>query len=117
MTQAPLSETDAERLRAFERQGHDAVATSYHAFFEPVTSLATEPLLATVSLRSGMRLLDVATGPGALAAEAVHRGARAIGVDLSPRMIELSRRLHPGIDFHEADVEHLPFADHVFDAV
>ena len=32
-------------------------------------------------------------------------------------MIELSRRLHPGIDFREADVEHLPFADHVFDAV
>jgi SAM-dependent methyltransferase len=32
-------------------------------------------------------------------------------------MIELARRLYPAIDFREADVEHLPFADDTFDAV
>jgi SAM-dependent methyltransferase len=117
MSRAELSSNEAERLRAFERQGHDALATSYHKFFSAVTALATSPLLDAVHLRLGTRLLDVATGPGVLAAEAASQGARPVGIDLSPQMIELARRLHPDIDFREADVEHLPFADDTFDAV
>jgi ubiquinone/menaquinone biosynthesis C-methylase UbiE len=114
---AGLSSSEADQLRAFERQGHDALAASYHAFFAQVTALATDPLFDGVHLQPGTRLLDVASGPGALAAEAVNRGARPVGVDLSPRMIELARRLHPAIEYREADVEHLPFPDHAFDAV
>ncbi len=68
-------------------------------------------------LHPGTRLLDVATGPGALAAEAAKHGARPVGIDLSQQMILLAQRLYPGIDFREADVEHLPFADRTFDAV
>jgi SAM-dependent methyltransferase len=117
MSAHELSPTDAERLRVFERQGHDASANTYHDFFTPVTSMAAEPLLDAVGLGPGTDLLDVATGPGALAAAAASRGLRPVGVDLSPRMIELARRLHPGIEFREADVEHLPFAGGVFDAV
>ncbi len=117
MSPAELSANDAERLRVFERQGHDALAESYHAFFSSVTALATIPLIDAVRLRPASRLIDVASGPGALAAEAANRGARPVGVDLSPKMIELARRLHPAIEFREADVEHLPFSDHTFDAV
>src|SRR5690349_11594245 len=114
---AELSSSDAERLRAFERRGHDALAASYHAFFAAVTALATNPLFDGVHLHPGARLLDVASGPGALTAEAAHRGARPIGVDLSPRMIELAQRLNPTIEYREADVERLPFPDRAFDAV
>src|SRR5437660_10796927 len=99
---AELSSSEAERLRAFERRGHDALASSYHAFFAAVTALATNPLFDDVHLRSGIRLLDVASGPGALAAEAANRGARPVGVDLSPRMMELAQQLHPTIEFREA---------------
>ncbi len=117
MSPTEFSSSEAKRLRAFERQGHDALAKSYHDFFSPVTAIATNPLLDAARLRSGTRLLDVASGPGALAAEAANRGARSVGVDLSPRMIELARGLYPAIEFREADVEHLPFPDHAFDAV
>jgi SAM-dependent methyltransferase len=117
MSPTQLSSSEAEQLRAFERQGHDALANGYHAFFSAVTALATNPLLEAVRLRPGTRLLDVASGPGALTAEAATRGATPVGVDLSPRMIELAQRLHPAIEFREADVEHLPFSDHAFDAV
>jgi SAM-dependent methyltransferase len=89
-----LSSSDAERLRAYERQGHDALTKSYHAFFAAVTALATDPLLDAVHLHPGTHLLDVASA-GALAAEAGNRGARAVGVDLSPRMIELAQQLYP----------------------
>jgi len=117
MSPAELSSSEAQQLRAFERQGHDALATSYHAFFAAVTALAINPLLEAVHLGKGTHLLDVATGPGVVAAEAANRGARPVGIDLSPQMIELARRLHPGVVFREADVEHLPFADQMFDAV
>lgn len=117
MSPAELSSSEAERLRAFEREGHDALAKSYHTFFAAVTALATNPLLDAVGLRPGTRLLDVASGPGSLSAEAASRGAQPIGVDLSPRMIELARTLHPALEYQEADVEQLPFPDHRFDAV
>src|SRR4051794_20563435 len=117
MSPTGLSSSEAERLRAFERRGHDALADSYHAFFSSVTALAATPLLDAVQLRPGTRLLDVASGPGALTAEAARRGARPVGVDLSPRMTELAQRLYPAIEFREADVERLPFPDHAFDAV
>src|SRR6478736_2252084 len=112
-----ISAENAERLRVFEREGHDALAESYHDFFSPVTELAIDPLLREVHLAPGMRLLDVATGPGTLAAEATSRGAHAVGVDLAPGMIALARRLHPGIPFREADIEQLPFGAGAFDAV
>jgi len=55
-----------------------------------------------VHLRPGTRLLDVATGPGVLAAEVAKRGARAVGIDLSPQMIELAAAgaHHEVLDFH-----------------
>jgi len=112
-----LSPEDAERFRSFERQRHDKLATSYRAFFAPITALAIKPLLDTVRLQAGVDLLDVATGPGSLAAAAHRLGAKTVGIDLSPRMIELAAKSHPGIDFRVAEVEHLPFADCSFDAV
>src|SRR4051812_23789875 len=117
MNRAGLNSTDAERLRTFERQGHDALAAGYHSFFAAVTALANKPLLEAVHLHRGMHLLDVATGIGALAAEAADHGVHSIGADLSPRMIEMARQSCPHIDFREADVEQLPFADCTFDAV
>src|SRR3954465_5862350 len=105
-----ISAESAERLRAFEREGHDALAETYHSFFSPVTALAIDPLLQAVRLAPGTRLLDVATGPGMLAAQGARRRGQPVGVHLAPKMVALARRLHPGIDFHEADIERLPFA-------
>ena len=114
---ALLSPEDAAKLRTYERERHNALAQGYIAFFAPVTALAIAPLLAAVKVSGGMRLLDVPTGSGALAAEATRRGAAVIGVDIAPAMIAEARKRHPGIDFQVADVEHLPLPDGVLDAV
>ena len=114
---ALLSPEDAAKLRTYERERHNALAQGYIAFFAPVTALAIAPLLAAVKVSGGMRLLDVPTGSGALAAEATRRGAVVIGVDIAPAMIAEARKRHPGIDFQVADVEHLPLPDGVLDAV
>ena len=113
----PLSPEDADRFRAFERRRFDELAQSYNAFFSPVTAVAIAPLLSAVRLVAGMTFLDVATGAGALAGEARRAGAHPIGVDLSPRMIELARRSNPAIEFHVSDVEKMPFGEKSFDAV
>jgi SAM-dependent methyltransferase len=112
-----LSAEDAERLRRFERERHDSLAATYHDFFTPITALAIQPLLDAAGAGAGSNLIDIATGPGSVAAKARQRGAACIGVDLSPEMIALARRSHPDIDFRVAEVEHLPFADGSFDAL
>jgi SAM-dependent methyltransferase len=113
----PLSAEDAERLRRFERERHDSLAATYRDFFTPITSLAIKPLLDAAGAGAGSKLIDIATGPGSVAAAASRLGAACIGVDLSPEMIALSRRSHPHIDFQVAEVEHLPFDDGSFDAL
>jgi SAM-dependent methyltransferase len=117
MATPELSNEDAQRLREFERRSHDQLAGSYCDFFTSVTTLAAEPLLDAADVASGARVLDVATGPGSLVAAAVRRGAQPVGVDLSSKMIELARQKYPSIEFHEADVERLPFPEQAFDAV
>ena len=68
------SQIDLEAFRNFERATHDRLAESYHDAFSTVTDRAIEPLLAAAHVGDGTRLLDVATGPGTLAAKAAERG-------------------------------------------
>ena len=56
-------------------------------------------------------VLDVGCGPGAVTAYLVDRGVDARGVDLSPRMIEHARRLHPHCRFDVASATELAVAD------
>jgi ubiquinone/menaquinone biosynthesis C-methylase UbiE len=109
--------TDPEAFRNFERAVHSKNAESYNNAFAAVTDRAIEPLLDAARVGPGTRLLDVASGPGRLAARAMTRGARATGVDLAPAMVALAKRLNPDIEFHEASAEQLPFADGRFDAI
>ncbi len=108
---------DADAFRAFERAAHNRLAESYAEFFTPITELAIGRLLDAAKVGPATRVLDVATGPGPAASAALARGADPVGIDLAPRMIELARSLHPGIEFSEGNVESLPFPDLSFDAV
>lgn len=92
-------------------------AGPYHDGFGTLTSQTIAPLLDAVGARPGMRLLDVATGPGYVAAAAGRLGARATGVDFSSEMVAQARRLHPAVEFREGDAQALPFEAEGFDAV
>ncbi|WP_328469736.1 class I SAM-dependent methyltransferase [Streptomyces sp. NBC_00448] len=56
-------------------------------------------------------VLDVGCGPGTVTAYLVERGLDASGVDLSPRMIENARRLHPECRFDVASATELDLAE------
>src|SRR5438874_2440380 len=101
----------------FERARWQAVAAPYHDYFGGLTSQSIGPLLDAVRAVRGTRLLDVASGPGYVAAAASRRGVDATGVDFSSEMVDQARRLHAGVDFREGDAHALPFPDAGFDAV
>ena len=67
----------------------------------------------------GMRVLDLATGVGAMAGEIAARwpGARLTGVDLSMNQLRTARANHPGIHYAQADGKRLPFRDGTFERV
>ena len=111
------SESDLEAFRNFEKAAHDRLAKTYHDAFSVVTNQAIEPLLDAAQVREGMRLLDVASGPGTLAGRAAGRGAHVVGTDIAPSMVVLARTLHPTVNFQEANAEDLPFAASSFDSV
>jgi SAM-dependent methyltransferase len=111
------SPIDADAFNAFEAAGWDEQATTYHRTLLPVTRLLIEPLLDGAAVGPGMRVLDVASGPGYVAAAAAARGATAVGVDVAPAMVVLARTLHQEVEFIHGDAEHLQFADDSFDAV
>jgi len=91
-------------------------ASVYADAFGNVTQLI-QPTLDSAAVSAGSRVLDVATGPGIIAAAAAARGAIATGVDFAENMVSVARQRYPTIEFRVADATELPFADNSFDAV
>jgi SAM-dependent methyltransferase len=54
---------------------------------------------------------DIGCGPGQIARYLHDQGAEAMGVDLSPKMIEQARQINPQQRFEVADMRALPFQD------
>ncbi len=77
-------------------------------------------LLELVDARPGMRVIDLACGPGNLThrlAAAVAPGGEVVGVDLAPGMLEVARsRAVANATFVLMDIEELDFPDASFDA-
>jgi SAM-dependent methyltransferase len=107
----------AATFKELERQGWGANADNYNALAGQITAGAVAPLLDATGVRAGTQILDVATGPGYVAAGADARGAHAIGIDFAADMVAAARRRYPRIEFREGDVENLAFDPASFDAV
>jgi SAM-dependent methyltransferase len=101
----------------FEHAQWQGAVEAYHAGWGNLTAQAIPPVLDALEVTAGTRLLDVASGPGYLAARAAARGADVIGLDFSAAMVATARVLHPAVAFREGDAEELPFAGGPFDAV
>jgi ubiquinone/menaquinone biosynthesis C-methylase UbiE len=77
-------------------------------------------VIELVDAQPGMRVLDLACGPGTLSrriARQVLPDGEVVGVDLAPGMVELARAAGtPNARFEVMDIEKLSFADESFDA-
>lgn len=78
-------------------------------------------LVARLELQPGERVLDVATGTGAVAVLAAHAGATVTGIDVTEPLLAKARHRAEAeglvIAFDHGDVEYLPYDDASFDVV
>lgn len=81
-----------------------------------VTDRVAGALLDAAAVGAGDRVLDLATGTGAVAAAAVARDAEVTGVDISEEMLEVARARVPSGRFLSADAEELALGEERFDA-
>jgi ubiquinone/menaquinone biosynthesis C-methylase UbiE len=83
--------------------------------------IAAELLCEAIDLRSGERVLDVATGHGNAALAAARRYGRTTGVDYVPALLERAKERAAAerltIEWLPGDAEELPFPDASFDVV
>lgn len=113
----PKMQIDPAAFRKFEKAGWERKSAAYEERAAELGGMLVGPLLTAAAIRAGDRVLDVATGPGWIAAGAHERHARVIGVDLAESMVAIARRRYPEVDFRIADAEDLPFPDAMFDVV
>lgn len=66
---------------------------------------------AQVAKGGGGLVGDLGCGPGRIAGYLAGLGLDVVGVDLSPRMVEVARRDHPAVRFEVASMAALPFGD------
>lgn len=110
--------SDFAAFDAFEAAGWSTKeAAVYDSLLGRATSRVADALLDAVGAGPGKRLLDVATGPGYIAASAAGRGAESVGLDFSETMLAYARSHAPTAEFVSGDATALPFPDESFDAV
>lgn len=112
-----MRKEDFQAFAEFERTSWGRLTEHYDSLIGRVSRQAASAALDAVNICSGTTLLDVATGPGYVAAEAARRGANAVGIDFSNDMVDVARRQFPGIRFDVGDAQDLEFADGSFDSV
>lgn len=74
---------------------------------------------STLDLQPGQRVLDLATGVGAMGSRLLRAcpGLRLVGVDLSATQLAAARKNHPQLCVLRGDATRLPFPDATFERV
>src|SRR6478609_2643355 len=87
-----INEQQSQAFKEFERTGWGKQAEHYDSLVGEMTRQAVDGLLAAANARSGIKLLDVASGPGYVAAEAARRKLDVVGTDIAENMVAEARR-------------------------
>ncbi len=96
--------------------GH-AAADSYDVFTPETNVRLITTCMQLAGLKPPARVADLGCGSGVFTDLLSKQGYQATGLDISPKLIALGRAKYPDVEFHEGDVEHLPFADGSMDGI
>ena len=124
MTTTATTTTTTTTATAAQLDGFKQAQKQGWAYFTPLEAITTPSaarLVKHARIHAGQRVLDVACGTGVVAITAARAGARVTGLDLTPELLararDNARVAEVEIDWHEGDVEQLPFGDAAFDVV
>lgn len=100
------STSDAPDLTAFSDSqvaaAYNAVATDYAEAMRDELSgkpLDRALLAAMVEMSDGGRIADIGCGPGHVTGHLASLGAKPLGIDISPAMVEIARTENPDVEF------------------
>ena len=122
MEQFPTSESERRAKARANRAMFDGIAPRYD-LLNGLMSLGMDRgwrrlLVARCAVTAEARCLDLCCGTGAVAWEMARRGAHAIGLDASARMLAVAReRVGERVMLVQGDALRLPFPNATFDAV
>ncbi len=112
---------NGKRKELFENwaEGYDAAVQGTDTFPFAGYEEVLQEILRRAAPEPGMRVLDVGTGTGNLAAVFLDRGCEVWGIDSSKRMLEKAAEKYPQAHFVEADLrdELLNAFPHPFDRI
>jgi ubiquinone/menaquinone biosynthesis C-methylase UbiE len=123
MTQSALATkaAPAPDLAALKTRQQAAWSSGDYAIVGTTLQIVGEDLCEALDIRSGQRVLDVASGNGNVALAAARRWCDVMATDYVPALLENGRERAAAerldIEFREADAEALPFEDRSFDVV
>src|SRR5215510_3603431 len=88
-------------------------AHAEHDAYDVFTPQANERIIGAFVRLSGLprgaRVADLGCGSGVFTELLRQQGFQSVGLDISPKLIELGRRKYPGLELIEGDAENLPF--------
>jgi ubiquinone/menaquinone biosynthesis C-methylase UbiE len=119
-TVVEAGQPDLETVKARQRV---AWSSGDYAVIGTTLQIVGEELCESLALdvRAGQKVLDVAAGNGNASLAAARRWCEVVATDYVPALLERARERavaeRLAIEFREADVEALPFADGSFDVV
>lgn len=111
---AALSQNKESEIAFFDSHG---ASYAYDVFTPDTNERIIDIVTRLGRFAPGERIADLGCGSGVFTGLLHRRGFNCTGIDLSPKLIRIAHEAHPGIDFQEGDIEHLPFADESFDGV
>jgi SAM-dependent methyltransferase len=112
-----VSLVDTDDWLTDTRTSYDTVAESYAGQMRgaldgaPYARAALALFAEMVRAVGGGPVADVGCGPGHVTAHLRDSDLDAFGIDLSPLMIDVARREHPGLRFEVGSMTGLPLAD------
>ena len=114
MSRADLGKDPQEVASMF-----DAVARRYD-FVNDLLSLGRtkawrKEVVKIIKPGAGMRILDIAAGPGSSSEPLHNAGAEVISLDFSEGMLEQGKKARPYLTFVKGDALKLPFKENEFD--
>jgi ubiquinone/menaquinone biosynthesis C-methylase UbiE len=120
-TASPSAQTTQPDYAAVKTRQQVAWSSGDYAVVGTTLQIVGESLCEAMDLRSGQKVLDVAAGNGNVSLAAARRWCEVTSTDYVGALLTRGRERAAAerldIEFREADVEALPFANGSFDAV
>jgi len=85
-----------QNFQKLEYEGLQRVAGLYETTWASLTRQFIDPLIQTAGIRKGMKVLDVACGPGYVTKALNDMNAIVTGLDFSPEMLGLAKKNYQG---------------------